>query len=150
MKMFLRFATVIAAALFITSAIVAGQAAGQIGVPGISGLAKINPKADVKAAGFPPPYWAYPANLPDYVAPPDTGELQHVPNSNVGLTLTQIRDLFTPPDWHPEDHPPMPSIVGHGRKPQIWACGYCHLPVGSGQPENANVSNLPEAYFMQQ
>jgi len=34
--------------------------------------------------------------------------------------------------------------------PTIWACGYCHLPTGWGKPENANVSNLPEAYFMQQ
>jgi cytochrome c553 len=44
----------------------------------------------------------------------------------------------------------MPPIVGQGRKPQVWACGYCHLPVGWGKPENANVSNLPEAYFLQQ
>ena len=57
-----------------------------------------------------------------------------VPNSNVRLTLTQIRDLFTPPDWHPEDHPAMPPIVGKGRKPQVWACGYCHLPTGYGKP----------------
>jgi cytochrome c553 len=152
MKKFICVATAIAAVLLVTTAMVAGQTAAveQIGVAGVSGLAKVNPAADLKAAGFPPPYWAYPANLPDYVAPPDPGTPQHVPNSNVALTLTQIRDLFTPPDWHPEDHPVMPSIVGHGRKPQIWACGYCHLPVGWGKPENANVANLPEAYFMQQ
>ena len=150
MKIFLRFAAVIAAALLITSAIVAGQAPAKVGIAGVSGVVNINPKADLNIAGFPPPYWAYPANLPDYVAPPDTGVPQHVPNSNVALTLTQIRDLFTPPDWHPEDHPKMPPIVGQGRKPQIWACGYCHMPVGWGKPENANVSNLPEAYFMQQ
>ena len=134
MKKFICVATAIAAVLLVTTAMVAGQTAAveQIGVAGVSGLAKVNPAADLKAAGFPPPYWAYPANLPDYVAPPDPGTPQHVPNSNVALTLTQIRDLFTPPDWHPEDHPVMPSIVGHGRKPQIWACGYCHLPVGWG------------------
>ena len=130
-----------------TTAIVAGQAVGSAN--GISGPTKVNPKADINAAGFPPPYWAYPANLPDYVAPPDNGEKMRVPSSNVTYTLTQIRDFFAPPDWHPEDHPAMPPIVGTGRKPQVWACGYCHLPTGWGKPENANVANLPEAYFLQ-
>ena len=111
---------------------------------------RVNPKADIAAAGFAPPYWAYPANPPDYVAPPDDGVPRHVPDSNVALTLTTIRDLFTPPDWHPEEHPAMPAIVGHGRKPSVWACGYCHLPTGFGKPENANVAGLPEAYFLQQ
>jgi hypothetical protein len=106
----MRVATVIAAVMLVTSAIVAGQAPAKVGIAGISGVVNVNPKADLKAAGFPPPYWAYPANLPDYVAPPDKGAPQHVPDSNVGLTLTQIRDLFTPPDWHPEDHPAMPPI----------------------------------------
>ena len=147
MRNFIRVATVIAVALLVTSAIVAGQAVGSAN--GISGPAKLNPKADINAAGFPPPYWAYPVNLPDYVAPPDKGEKMRVPNSNVTYTLTQIRDFFSPPDWHPEDHPAMPPIVGTGRKPQVWACGYCHLPTGWGKPENANVSNLPEPYFLQ-
>src|SRR6476660_2536457 len=148
MKTFVRVATVVAAVLLVTSAMVAAQAVGAVN--GVSGPTKLNPKADITAAGFPPPYWAYPVNLPDYVAPPDKGEKMRVPNSNVTYTLTQIRDFFSPPDWHPEDHPAMPPIIGQGRKPQVWACGYCHLPVGYGKPENANVANLPEAYFMQQ
>ena len=136
MKNAVRISTVIVAAVFVTAVTVAGQ--------------KVNPKADIAAAGFPPPSWAYPANPPDYVAPADKGIPQHVPDSNVALTLTQIRDLFTPPDWFPQDHPLMPPIVGQGRKPAVWACGYCHLPTGWGKPENANVASLPEAYFMQQ
>jgi cytochrome c553 len=148
MKNFVRAATVIAAVLLMATAMMAAQAVGTAN--GISGPTKLNAKADINAAGFPPPYWAYPVNLPDYVAPPDKGEKMRVPNSNVQLTLTQIRDFFSPPDWHPEDHPTMPPIVGQGRKPQVWACGYCHLPTGWGKPENANVSNLPEAYFLQQ
>ena len=128
MKNAIRISTLVSAVLFATAIALAGQ--------------RVNPKADVAAAGFPPPSWAYPANPPDYVAPPDTGVPQHVPNSTVALTLTQIRDLFTPPDWHPEDHPAMPPIVGQGRKPSVWACGYCHLPTGWGKPENANVANL--------
>ena len=65
------------------------------------------------SAGFAPPSWAYPANPPDYVAPADKGIPQHVPDSNVALTLTQIRDLFTPPDWFPQDHPSMPPGMSH-------------------------------------
>ena len=136
MKNALRISTSVSAVLFVAAITLAGQ--------------RVNPRADVAAVGFPPPSWAYPVNPPDYVAPPDTGVVQHVPNSTVGLTLTQIRDLFSPPDWHPVDHPAMPPIVGQGRKPAVWACGYCHLPTGWGKPENANVANLPEAYFMQQ
>ena len=83
MRNFVRVATAIAAVLLVTSVMIAGQASA----PGISGPTKINPKADVNAAGFPPPYWAYPANLPDYVAPPDKGEKMRVPNSNVAYTL---------------------------------------------------------------
>lgn len=30
------------------------------------------------------------------------------------------------------------------------ACGFCHLADGSGRPENAPVSGLPVAYFIQQ
>jgi cytochrome c553 len=129
-------ALIVVAAVVFAATTVAGQ--------------KVNPKANVKAVGFPPPYWAYPANAPDYQAPPDDGVPRTVPNSNVKLTLTTIREVTTPPDWHPEDHPAMPPVVGNAPKSQVWACGYCHLPVGWGKPENANVANLPEAYFMQQ
>ena len=146
MKNFMRVATGMAALFLVCSVLVAGQGAA----PGLSGPTKVNANANVTAVGFQPPYWAYPANLPDYVAPPDDGVPRRVPNSTVAISLTKIRDLFSPPDWHPEDHPAMPPIVGQGRKPQVWACGYCHLPTGWGKPENANVANLPEAYFLQQ
>src|SRR5258705_2860795 len=102
MKKFICIATMIAAVVLITSATLAAQAVGQVN--GISGPAKLNPKANISAAGFPPPYWAYPVNLPDYQAPPETGEKMRVPNSNVTYTLTQIRDFFSPPDWHSADH----------------------------------------------
>jgi len=115
MRHFIRVATVITAVLLVSAAIVAAQAVGA--AHGVSGPAKINPKADVNAAGFAPPYWAYPVNLPDYVAAPEKGERMRVPNSTVTYTLTQIRDFFSPPDWHPEDHPAMPPIIGQGRKP---------------------------------
>jgi cytochrome c553 len=69
----------------------------------------------------------------------------------VVLTLTQIRNFNNPPDWHPDDHPKMPEIVGRGRPPDVrFACGYCHYPNGRGRPENASLAGLPAAYIVQQ
>ena len=103
-----------------------------------------------------PPSWAYVINPPappvDPTAPkpaPDETP-KRVPNSGVALTIAQIRDLHNPPDWHPEDHPAMPEVVGKGRKPGVFACAYCHLPNGQGRPENASLAGLPAAYIIQQ
>jgi cytochrome c553 len=68
----------------------------------------------------------------------------------VAFTLTQIRDLFSVPDWRPDDHPAMPEIVKHGAKPAVFACGYCHLPNGLGRPENSSLAGLPAEYIVQQ
>lgn len=96
------------------------------------------------------PYWAFCIN-PDSapVTKPDDN-LRHVPNSNAAFTTVQTQDLFNVPDWHPDAHPAMPEIVAHGRKPDVFACGYCHLPNGLGRPENANLAGLPAAYIIHQ
>lgn len=57
---------------------------------------------------------------------------------------------FMVPDWFPDDHPPMPAPVREGRKPDAYACGYCHLPNGLGRPENSSVAGLPKAYIIEQ
>jgi len=44
----------------------------------------------------------------------------------------------------------MPDIVGTGRQPSVFACGYCHLPNGLGRPENSSLAGLPAEYIMQQ
>ena len=44
----------------------------------------------------------------------------------------------------------MPEIVAHGRKPDVYACGYCHLPNGLGRPENASLAGLPAGYMIHQ
>jgi cytochrome c553 len=65
-------------------------------------------------------------------------------------TAAQINDRFGPPDWYPEDHPPMPSIVAEGKKPNAFACDLCHLTNGAGHPESAGVAGLPAGYIMRQ
>jgi cytochrome c553 len=96
------------------------------------------------------PAWAYVVHAPDYKQPADNGELRHVPDSKAAWTLTQLRDGFFAPDWHPEDHLPMPEVVAHGRKPDLMACGYCHRADGPGGPENAGLAGLPADYIKQQ
>lgn len=44
----------------------------------------------------------------------------------------------------------MPEVVAHGRKPDVYACAYCHLPNGLGRPENASLAGLPSGYIVQQ
>ena len=101
-----------------------------------------------------PPPWAYTVNPPPTPgaarpAAPDPGPRQ-VPGSTVSLTLAQTRDAYNPPDWHPNDHPPMPDPVAHGRPKEMRACGFCHLVNGQGRPENAALAGLPAAYIIQQ
>ena len=99
------------------------------------------------------PAWAYPTDPPAGATPrpqPDATMPQHVPGSSATYTLAQVGELFAVPDWHPDSHPPMPEVVAHGRKPAVYACGYCHLPDGSGRPENAPLAGLPAAYVVAQ
>ena len=97
-----------------------------------------------------PPWWAYVRNAPNRQVEPDDGRGHSVPGSSKTYTRKEISNGFSPPDWHPDDHAPMPEVVGKGRPPEVRACGYCHLPTGIGKPENAAVAGLPVAYFKQQ
>ena len=97
-----------------------------------------------------PPAWAYPVNPPDLTLLPDDGTIRRVPGSDAGYTLTQLRDRFVSPNWHPGDYPPRPEIVVRGRKPDVFACGFCHRADGPGGPENANLTGLGAAYIVQQ
>jgi len=96
------------------------------------------------------PSWAYPVNPPDFKPRVDDGTPRRVPDSTAGYTVTQLRDLFAAPVWHPEEHPALPPIVAQGRKPAVFACGVCHRADGPGGPENANIAGLPAAYIIQQ
>jgi cytochrome c553 len=115
----------------------------------------------VSRAADGPPGWAYgfpPGPAPAAAAPvpggappaaPDTS-VKHLSASTGAFTRAQISDGFGPADWYPGDHPTMPDIVAHGKKPDVRACSLCHYPNGKGRAENAGVAGLPVAYFIQQ
>jgi cytochrome c553 len=95
------------------------------------------------------PQWAYPT-APPPGAPPDNTVKKTLPGSTKSYTAAQINDRFGPPDWYPEDHPPMPKIVAEGKKPNAFACDLCHLTNGAGHPESAGVAGLPVGYILRQ
>ncbi len=64
--------------------------------------------------------------------------------------MAQIRDYWDVGDWFPDEHPPMPAVVVHGRQPHVRGCAMCHMPNGKGRPENAPVSGLRAGYIAQQ
>jgi cytochrome c553 len=95
------------------------------------------------------PQWAYPVAPPN-LPPPDNVVEKTLPGSTKKYTAAQINDRFGPPDWYPEDHPAMPEIVSHGKKPNAFACDLCHLTNGAGHPESASVSGLSANYIIRQ
>ncbi|HEY4361709.1 MAG TPA: hypothetical protein VGN17_12095 [Bryobacteraceae bacterium] len=116
-----------------------------------SAIAFSQPAPAPAAAPQTPIPWAYPFTAPAPAAPPNTDPTPlHVPNSTKAFTRAQVGDGFNPPDWHPDGHPSMPQIVGHGRPQDVRACGFCHLPNAQGRPENASLAGLPAAYIVQQ
>lgn len=133
-----------------TLAATAAALAGAVMSVGAQAPVALRPDA---AAGTTPPSWVYTVNAPTppgTPAPADDGQPKSVPGSSVRLTRAQLGDLFDPPDWHPDNHPPAPEVVAHGRKPDVRACGYCHYPNGQGRPENSSLAGLPAAYIVQQ
>ncbi len=97
------------------------------------GLLVLPVAAYAQAPAQPLPEWAYPvAPAPK---PPDATKPIALPGSTKQYTQAQIDNRFGPPDWYPEDHPPMPEVVATGRQPNGFACALCHLTSGGGHPE---------------
>ena len=69
--------------------------------------------------------WAYPVT--PKAGPLDSVRLKQAPGSERQYTQAQIDDPFNPPDWFPNEHPPMPDIVARGGagipvlSPSSWA-----------------------------
>lgn len=71
----------------------------------------------------------------------------HLPGSARAYSRDQLASMV--PDWWPQDHPPMPPIVGIGRD-KAMPCAECHFPNGAGLPHTASLTGLPAAYILEQ
>jgi len=99
-----------------------------------------------------PPAWAFPVNPPAKHSEdvPQANKIEHVSGSTLSFTEKQLNDSFFAADWFPHEHPPLPHVVEFGHKPDVMACGYCHLPTGTGGPAEAALPGLPASYIIQQ
>jgi len=102
----------------------------------------------VLALGAARPEWAFP--VADSLQPlsRENEQPKTLPGSTKSYSQKQIDDLKNPPDWFPDIHPPMPPVVAQGTG--TFACGSCHLPIGTGHDESAYLAALPASYIVQQ
>jgi cytochrome c553 len=109
------------------------------------------PAAPQQPAAPMPPGWAFPfgEQVAKSLRKEEPGPLK-VPGSAKTYTEAQIDDGFNPPDWFPDEHPPMPQVVARGAGKDVRACANCHLTTGMGHPESAIVTGFSVSYFMRQ
>lgn len=98
----------------------------------------------------PPPEWAIPRAGPPAPESPDPDARFSVPGSELSLTQEQIDNPYDTPEWFPDEHPPMPHVVKHGREPGVWACAMCHLASGAGHPQSARLAGQTSEYLTRQ
>ncbi len=96
------------------------------------------------------PAWAYPTCPASARRAGDAGRVLSVPGSRVHFTEADISRWSVTSDWFPKDHPALPAILAASHGPDKIACGYCHLPDGSGRPENAKLTGLAAPYIIAQ
>jgi cytochrome c553 len=65
------------------------------------------------------------------------------------FTAAEVANTSVAIDWFPREHSPLPPDLSatHSTK---FACAYCHLPDGSGRPENAKLAGLSRSYIFAQ
>ncbi|MBI3049756.1 MAG: c-type cytochrome [Acidobacteria bacterium] len=102
------------------------------------------------------PEWAYTPPVPGAPPPPsalptDDNAVVSIPGTTKTFTRGQLRAQKETMDWYPEDRRggPVPNLVRFGKE-GVRQCTLCHLPDGSGRPENAPISSYSPTYFMQQ
>ena len=114
--------------------------------------------APAPAAPIPPglPDWAYtpppPVGSPPAPSalPADDNAVVSIPGTTKTFTRGQLRAQKETMDWYPEDrHGTIPDIARFGKQ-GVRQCTLCHLPDGSGRPENAPISAYHPTYFVQQ
>jgi hypothetical protein len=87
--------------------------------------------------------WAYPGlGRPSGHGAAASGTVT-VPGSTQQYPASQVDDFFIGVDWFPQRHAAMPLVVAHGRRPNVYACAYCHLPQGEGRPETPPSPDSP-------
>jgi cytochrome c553 len=95
------------------------------------------------------PSWAF--QVIEAQLPAESPEPKTIPGSTQKYTPKEIDNLYSPPDWLPDSHPPAPEVVTKGRQAaMVMACGACHLMSGLGHPESADVTGYTAAYIVQQ
>jgi cytochrome c553 len=139
-----KLSTVIAAA--VCSLCAAGNA---IPAPG-SGKTPANAAIRAAEAWAFPVLWSSDPSAPHAKLPQaGASTVMRIPGSTRSYTWAELDSDFVGPDWFPQDHPPAPHIVLHGRKP-AGACGACHYANGSGDIDSATLAGLPKAYLLEQ
>ncbi len=94
--------------------------------------------------------WAFPGlGAATNVSEPRASEVMRLPGSTVILHQSDF-DGARAVDWFPNTHPAAPEVVLHAKGKVGYPCGYCHLPDGSGRPENARLQGLPTDYIVEQ
>jgi cytochrome c553 len=113
---------------------------GLLGATGVTSAAQSEPFPD----------WAYPPCIRAAAATPVDGVAQlQVPGSSLRFTAANIANTAVAPDWFPREHSPLPAELAASRSDKF-ACAYCHLPDGSGRPENAKLAGLSRSYIFAQ
>jgi cytochrome c553 len=96
------------------------------------------------------PEWAFGPETPAPRSSADPEAILTVPGSSRQYTAKEADDFFNPPDWFPDEHPPMPHVMAHGREPAVRACITCHVSNGHGHPDNSRLPGASAAYLLTQ
>jgi cytochrome c553 len=131
---------------------------GLVAIASVILWASVMAQQNAPAAPVPPglPDWAYTPPVPGAQPAPsplpaDDNAVVKIPGTDRTFTRGELRATKETMDWFPtERHGTAPDIVRFGKPPAVRQCTLCHLPDGAGRPENAPVSGLHPAYFMQQ
>lgn len=94
--------------------------------------------------------WAYPHGPTSTFGQPLGPGPFRVPDSALVLTRAQLDGAKGPIDWHADDHPPAPAVVGGPARAGLTPCGECHLLNGAGFPASADLAGLPADYIVAQ
>lgn len=94
--------------------------------------------------------WAYPHGPTSTFGQPLGPGPFRVPGSALVLSRAQMEAAPRPIDWHPQDHPPAPAVVGGPERTGLTPCAECHLLNGAGFPASADLAGLPADYIIEQ